>query len=358
MEKNAQVENARMLIERSPDIMGVIDRDTLAIEEMNPAFTTILGYTTEEVLGKTITSFLAPDEGKKFAEMTVGENESYSFDTKITARDGDLKWLAWNVVVRPDKFLVWGRDVTEVRVLDATLRKSTDQLEAVNKELESFAYSVSHDLRAPLRAIHGNARAIEEDCIEILDEAALTYLRKILNNATKLDKLINELVAYSRMGRKEVRKTAVDMTHLAQEVFKEISKSQPHRATFAPGAMPEAFGDLSMLRVVWTNLLSNAVKYSSRKENPQIEVGAAAKDGVTEYFIRDNGAGFDMAYAGKLFGTFQRLHDDSEFEGVGIGLAVAKRIIVKHGGAIRVEAAPEQGATFYFTLPPSGKMAL
>ncbi len=330
--------------------MAIVDGKTLVVEEINSAFAAMLGSATE-ARGKVITSFFAEDQRKHFEHLDANGSERRSFETAITGGDGKLRWLAWDAMARLGKWYLWGRDVTEIKVCNANLQKCTDQLEAVNNELEAFAYSVSHDLRAPLRAIHGNARAMEEDYEGTLDGPAVAFLKKIMKSATRMDRLMTELVAYSRMGRREVRNSPVDMSQVVDETFKEVSQAQPHRATFSRAVMPEAYGDLSMLRVVWTNLLSNAVKYSSKKEHPQIEAGGVVKDGMTEYFVRDNGAGFDMTYAGRLFGTFQRLHDDSEFEGIGIGLAIARRIIVKHGGTIRAEAQPEVGATFYFTLP-------
>jgi len=166
-----------------------------------------------------------------------------------------------------------------------------------------------------------------------------------------MDRLINDLLAFSRIGKKEVRKSHIDMEELVTGVFSEIVQSQPHGAEVVIGRMPAGWGDRSMLSVVWMNLISNAIKYSSKKEHPKIEVGGRRIHDESEYFIRDNGAGFDMAYASKLFGTFQRLHDPGEFEGVGIGLAIVQRIVLKHGGTVRAEAAPERGATFYFRLP-------
>ncbi|HEY9489564.1 MAG TPA: ATP-binding protein, partial [Chryseosolibacter sp.] len=165
-------------------------------------------------------------------------------------------------------------------------------------------------------------------------------------------RLINDLLAFSRIGKKELSKSVVNMNDMVQDVFGQASQTQVHKAALSARDLPVAFGDYSMLHQVWSNLISNAIKYSSKKDNSTIEIGGCIKEGRTEYYIRDNGAGFDMAYAGKLFGTFQRLHDSSEFEGVGMGLAIAQRIILKHGGTIRAEAVPEQGATFIFSLPP------
>lgn len=243
------------------------------------------------------------------------------------------------------------RQKKQINELNAALARNISQLEAANRELESFSYSVSHDLRAPLRAVFGNAQAMEEDCQDVLNDEARRYLKKIRDNALRMDGLINDLLAFSRIGKKEVRKSSIDMTALVKQVFAEVSQQQQHRAEFVVGEMPEAWGDLSMVSIVWTNLISNAIKYSSKKPNPVIETGGRREGGEVSYYIKDNGAGFDMAYANKLFGTFQRLHDATEFEGVGIGLAIVQRIVTKHGGTIRAEAVPEEGATFFFSLP-------
>ena len=247
------------------------------------------------------------------------------------------------------------RDITQqkiadeqIRQLHAELKKSVVQLQSSNKELESFSYSVSHDLRAPLRALYGNAQILEEDYGEQLDKEAKKYLKKIHDNVNRMDTLINDLLAFSKVGKKEVRKSLFSMDLLVRSIFEELNADGIDVEILD---LPEAVGDYSMLKQVWTNLISNAIKYTSKTDNPHITVGSRQLPNEVEYYIKDNGAGFDMAYSEKLFGTFQRLHDASEFEGTGIGLAIVQRIILKHGGIIRAEAETGKGATFYFTLP-------
>lgn len=349
--KNSELEKSALLISNSADIIGILDGTTLVIEEMNPAFSTLLGFPLEEIRTRSLASFLEPADAQKLFQLAVSEKENLSFETPIPASDRSVKWLEWKVVVKYGKWFANARDITEIKELNSTLQKNIVLLQAANKELESFSYSVSHDLRAPLRALFGNAQVLEEDFSEQLSDEARTVLKKIRDNALRMDRLINDLLAFSRIGKKEVRKSAVDMEELVKDIFLQANQSGANSARVTVGALPEAYGDRSMLEIVWTNLISNAFKYSSRKPEPEIEVGGSIRDGLTEYFIRDNGAGFDMAYAGKLFGTFQRLHDATEFEGVGIGLAIVHRILVKHGGSIRAEAAPEAGACFWFTLP-------
>ena len=350
LEKNVQLEKCGLLISNSADIIGILNGKTLAIEEMNPAFTTLLGYEPDDYRGKPVTTFIDTSCHPGIEALIRTGSEKHSFETGVICRDGSMKWLNWNVVVKGDRWFVNSRDVTEIRMLNASLQKNVMQLEAANMELESFSYSVSHDLRAPLRALNGNARFMEEDFGDKLDEGALRYLRKIQYNASRMDTLINDLLAFSRIGKKELRKSTVNMDELVRHVLAEAAQAHPHRAAITVHPLPEAQGDYAMLRQVWTNLISNALKYSSRKEMPLVEVGATTREGQAEYYVRDNGAGFDMAYSGKLFGTFQRLHDVTEFEGTGIGLAIVKRIILKHGGTIRADAAPDQGACFWFTI--------
>lgn len=236
-----------------------------------------------------------------------------------------------------------------IRRLNASLGKTVQQLEVANKELESFSYSVSHDLRAPLRAVYGNAEIMDEDFSSELSDGARMCLRKIKDNATRMNTLIDDLLAFSRISKKELHKSTVNMGELVRDVLASVAEEQL-RAKVEIHPMPDAVGDYTMLQQVWTNLISNAIKYSSKKEDPVIEVGAVETNGTVEYYVKDNGAGFDMAYAGKLFGTFQRLHDVTEFEGTGIGLAIVQRIVLKHGGAIRAEAELEKGACFRFTV--------
>jgi light-regulated signal transduction histidine kinase (bacteriophytochrome) len=328
-----------------------VNADTLAFEEMNPAFTAVLGYTTDEIQTKSLNLFLDAADAEKLRAHARSGRQTLSFETSVHDKAGARKCLEWKVVVKDGKWYVNARDITEIRHLHTMLERNIAQLESANKELESFSYSVSHDLRAPLRTINGNAQALVEDFGDVLNDEARLFVKKIHDGAVRMDRLINDLLAFSRIGKKEVKKALVDTGLLVRNVLAEVSEAQPHTASIEVGELPSSYGDLSMLHVVWTNLISNAIKYSSRKADAKIEIGNIPAENETEFFVRDNGAGFDMAYAGKLFGTFQRLHDATEFEGVGIGLAIVKRIVVKHGGTIRAEAAPDKGATFYFTLP-------
>jgi signal transduction histidine kinase len=236
--------------------------------------------------------------------------------------------------------------------LERRIESRTSQLEAANKELEGFSYSVSHDLRAPLRAIVGFARMMQEDHGERLDEEARRKLDVIQNEAQRMGLLIDDLLAFSRLGRKAMQMVEFDMTELARTTYEGLNGHHDGpRADFHLGALPRAKGDRSLLGQVWTNLLSNALKFSSKREMPLIEVSAISDEKEHVYFVRDNGAGFDPRYQSKLFGVFQRLHDASQFAGTGVGLALVQRIVTRHGGRVWADSKPDAGATFYFTLP-------
>jgi light-regulated signal transduction histidine kinase (bacteriophytochrome) len=239
----------------------------------------------------------------------------------------------------------------EVSRLNKRLERNLEELEIANKELEAFTYSVSHDLRSPLRAIHGYTRILSDDLADKLDEDKKSLMEGVMRNAKKMGQLIDDLLAFSRTGRKELQKQEIDMTALAKNTLDEVKASlTAFNAKVEIEQMPPANADLNLLQLVFTNLLNNAIKYSAKKDNPEITVGATKREEGTVYFVRDNGIGFDMKYYDKLFGVFQRLHSAEEFEGTGVGLALIKRIITRHGGRIWAEAKVGEGATFYFTL--------
>jgi signal transduction histidine kinase len=236
--------------------------------------------------------------------------------------------------------------------LERRIESRTSQLEAANKELEGFSYSVSHDLRAPLRAVVGFAKMLQEDHSEKLDEEARRKISVIQGEAQRMGQLIDDLLAFSRMGRKAIQTSEFDMTELARSTYEGLNgQHEGPRAEFHLGALPRAKGDRVLLGQVWANLLANALKFSSKREKPLIEISAISDEKEHVYFVRDNGAGFDPRYQAKLFGVFQRLHDASEFAGTGVGLALVQRIVVRHGGRVWADGKPDAGATFYFTLP-------
>jgi signal transduction histidine kinase len=236
--------------------------------------------------------------------------------------------------------------------LEHRVAARTAELEAANKELEAFSYSVSHDLRAPLRAIVGFSKLLIEDHGQQLDAEARRKLEVIQGEGARMGQLIDELLAFSRLGRKSMQVNELDMTELARTTFAGLNG--PHErahADFQLGVLPRAKGDRVLVRQVWTNLLSNAMKFSSKRPSPRIEVSGISDEREHVYFVRDNGAGFDPRYRTKLFGVFQRLHSSSEFPGTGVGLALVERIVVRHGGRVWADGKPDEGATFCFTLP-------
>jgi signal transduction histidine kinase len=236
---------------------------------------------------------------------------------------------------------------------DAEIRNLNQELVTANKELESFAYSVSHDLRAPLRHVVGYSELLQNHTSGSLDEMGQEYVQTIVEAAQRMGNLIDDLLAFSRIGRAETRTTEVDLQQLVADVASEVGAQAPSQdICWKIGALPVCYGDRALLRVALVNLLSNAVKFTSTRGLATVEIGSVDGHGdQSEIFVRDNGVGFDMRYVDKLFGVFQRLHRADEFEGTGIGLATVQRIVHRHGGTVRAEGAKGQGATFYFTLP-------
>jgi light-regulated signal transduction histidine kinase (bacteriophytochrome) len=240
------------------------------------------------------------------------------------------------------------RTSRELAAVRATL---IDELEQKNRELEAFSYSVSHDLRAPLRAIEGFSKILNQDYIECLPEQARHYQERILENAGKMGQLIDDLLAFSRLGRQPLNKSTVDLSVLAAEVLEDLRKETEGReVAISVGELPPGEADPLLLRQVLVNLLSNALKYTRKTPSARVEVGWTEEEGHAVYWVRDNGVGFNMKYSNKLFGVFQRLHRAEDFEGTGVGLALAQRIVHRHGGKIWASAEPDKGATFYFTL--------
>lgn len=236
--------------------------------------------------------------------------------------------------------------------LEKRVQARTEELQAVNKELEAFSYSVSHDLRAPLRAVSGYAMMLKEDYEDSLDEEAQRITGNIISNVKMMGRLIDDLIAFSRLGKREIVRRDVDMKALAESCVAELLLTWPEdKFSVVTGDPPQCRGDVDLIKQVWMNLIGNAMKYSSKNTKSRIEIGSTNDAAGAIYFVRDNGAGFDMKYADKLFKVFQRLHSQEEFEGTGVGLALAKRIIDKHKGRIWAESAPGNGAAFYFSLP-------
>lgn len=238
------------------------------------------------------------------------------------------------------------------RWLEQTLQQRTAALEAANRELEAFSYSVAHDLRAPLRGIDGFSQLLIERYSQRLDSEGLGYLNRVRAAASRMSQLIDALLSLAHVGRGQLQPLDLDFSQLVQSVVNEITAANPDRnvpVAVAPGM--RAYADPRLLRIVVANLLENSWKFTARRQRPAVEVGPCQNTARPTYYVRDNGAGFDPAYASKLFGAFQRLHPDRDFPGTGIGLAIVQRVVARHGGAVWADSHPDQGATFYFTLP-------
>ena len=238
--------------------------------------------------------------------------------------------------------------------LERLVTERTAQLEASNKELEGFSYSVSHDLRAPLRAVDGFSRILEEDYAGKLDDEARRLLGVIRDNSRKMGNLVDDLLEFSRLGRRPLSTAAIDMKRVVEEVLGELQASREEPPRVVLGALPPGRGDATLLKLVWTNLLGNAVKFSSKRGEPVIEVSGSENGAENVYCVKDNGTGFDMRYYDKLFGVFQRLHSADEFDGTGVGLAIVQRVVLRHGGRVWAEGKVGEGAAFYFALPKEG----
>jgi signal transduction histidine kinase len=275
-----------------------------------------------------------------------GEQASFPEEQVLIARE-----VATQLAIAIAQARLFERVKRNAEELELRVRERTAALEAANKELESFSYSVSHDLRSPLRAIDGFSRILLEDYAATLDAEGRRLLGVIRDNSRKMGELIDDLLEYSRLGRKPLANAAIDMKRLVEEVLGELPASGGSAPRLELGELPPARGDATLLKQAWINLLANALKFSAKRERPLIEVSGEVNGAQYVYCVKDNGAGFDMRYHEKLFNVFQRLHREDEFDGTGVGLAIVQRVIARHGGRVWAEGAVDAGAAFYFSLP-------
>jgi PAS domain S-box-containing protein len=333
--------------------------------EVNDSFVSLNGYSREEVIGhksKELDIWVNSGDRYRIKQLMEKQGRFENDEFMFRRKSGEIRTVLLsadiiNVGGKPC-ILTIGTDITERKRKEEKLKqalvdleRSSAQLKATNKELESFSYSVSHDLRSPLRSIDGFSQAMLEDYAAKLDTKGQDYLKRLRGASQKMGELIDGLLKLSRLTRSEMHQEKVDLSILANEIAARLQETHPKRhAKFIIGSDLTADGDPQMLRVLLENLLGNAFKFTAKKPHVVIEFGSAVSDGKKTFFIKDNGAGFDMAFKDKLFGAFQRLHDTAEFPGTGIGLATVQRIINRHGGSIRAEGAVNKGATFYFTL--------
>ena len=369
-----QVRRTQAILDNAAD--GILSLDEEGrILSFNQAAERMFGYEATEAIGQNFAVLLPEPYRGQYQEHLAHYRQTGVFPVIGSSRelegrrkDGRHFPIDLAVAMVADRagviFLVRISDISARKQAEAELAQyrahletlvaeRTAELSLLNQELEAFSYSVSHDLRAPLRAVDGFSNALLEDYADRLDREGRDLLNRIHAGAQRMNALIDDLLKLSRLSRAKLEPAPVDLSALAEEICRQLQETTPERHVvleIAPKLMAQ--GDPGLLRAALENLLGNAWKYTSKTPQPRIEFGRTEQDGQPVYFVRDNGAGFDMAYADKLFGAFQRLHHPGEFEGTGIGLATVRRIIHRHGGRIWAEAAPGQGATFYFTLSP------
>jgi PAS domain S-box-containing protein len=325
------------------------------ITEMNRTWLEWIGLERDDVIQKmTFMQLLTPKSQEVYKEifpLFKTKGHIHNLELEVPCKNNTILFVILNATSTTDEK---GNLVkSQSTVFNITERRiAEEKVVETNKELEAFTYSVSHDLRAPLRSIDGYSRILQEDYGSKLDEEGNRILKIIRRNAHRMGQLIEDLLNFARLGRKELEKTRLNMNVLVDNVKQELMTNENKRTIeFIVRPLEEIYGDSSMMRQVWINLISNALKYSKRQEVPKIEIGCNQEETRTIYYIRDNGVGFDMAYADKLFGVFQRLHKMEEFDGTGVGLALVHRIVSRHGGKIWAESQVNQGATFFFFIP-------
>jgi PAS domain S-box-containing protein len=365
-----QQKRFKALIENSFDGI-LLDDGKGRIVYQSPSVEKMIGWQVEEVERKPLISLVHEDDAQKWQakqqDAIAHPGEPVYIVCRFLHKSGRACWMEGTLLSllhdpAVQALVLNFRDISERleaeerilemnRDLEKKVKQRTAQLEAVNKDLESFSYSVSHDLRAPLRAVSGYAEMLAEDLAPHIGEEGMRLIGVIRENALRMGTLIDDLLAFSRLGRKEIQRTMVDMNELTEGVMRELGRSVAHRAEIRVGTLGSIQADYGLMHQVVYNLLSNAVKYSSKTEQPTVEVSAKKEQEFMVYTIKDNGTGFDMRYADKLFGVFQRLHSQEEFEGTGVGLAIVNRIVKRHGGKVWADSKPGEGAVFNFSIP-------
>lgn len=362
----------RKIIDTSPDGIAITTLDGF-IAKTSQKGIQMLGFINEdEIINRSLFDFI--DETDHFkAQNLIGlmlkGHYTGPSEYVMVRKDGSRFYAEANAEIirdasgEPKSILIISRDISDrKRAEDEVIRLNSEleqrvldrtaQLEAANKDLEAFSYSVSHDLRTPLRALDGFANILMEDYADAIDDEGKRMLKIIVSNANNMGRLIDELLSFSRLGRKDISYSEINMREMAEEVYNEhVSETDKETISFRILDIPRASGDPAMIRQIWVNLIANAIKFTSHKPERNIEVGFKTGNGENIYYVKDNGAGFDMANAKNMFGVFKRLHSAKEFEGTGVGLAIVKRIVQRHKGNVKAEGAVNEGATVYFSMP-------
>jgi PAS domain S-box-containing protein len=324
---------------------------------LNPVWERVLGHSLADLCERPFIDFVHPDDREATiaeAQKLAAGNLTIRFENRYRCADGSYRWLLWNAVAIPEeqKIFAAASDITDRKQFESTLQDRAMALETANRELEAFSYSVSHDLRSPLRAIDGYARIFEEDYAGSLDDEGRRLLSVIRGEARRMGILIDDLLAFSQVGRRSLMRNPIDLGQMASDIIADKRRRYPKKQIdFAANDAPMAFADAAAMRHVMFNLIANAVKYSKPEMPVQIEFGGRNNADHSVYWLSDRGIGFDMRYAEKIFGVFQRLHSNAEIEGSGVGLAIVQRIVERHGGRVWAESEIGQGTTFFFTLP-------
>lgn len=349
------------ILESTPDGIVIVNPTGRIVFSSTQA-ETLFGYERRDLLGRPI-EILLPE---KFRESHVVHRSQFFARPRARAMGMGLELygvrkdgsefpveVSLSPLQTEEGMLVMSaiRDTTFKKTAEQQMKQRTRELEAANNELGAFSYSVSHDLRAPLRAINGFCRILLDEYAPELKPELKRYLELISKNTIHMGQLVDDLLKFSQLSRQQLQTQQISMTTIVYSVIEELTTQEERRKIgFAVSELPSCRGDQALMKQVWTNLISNAVKFSRAVPSPAIEIGATESDGITTYFIRDNGVGFDMEYAPKLFGVFQRLHRAEDFEGTGVGLALVQRIIHRHGGKVWADSKPGEGTTFFFTV--------